>query len=185
MLNYIPFCTGKKPFLPLFTVFWGALLTFVIGCGEKLPPDLPKLYPTRVVIIQENKPLEGASVQLLPKDSNSRWAAAGKTDASGRVDFFTEGRYRGVPEGDYQVTVSKTFTEPSQFDKARPDDIDYATWERMAAQEKRDSYHLVDPQYDSRRTSTLELSVGPKQPKDRQIDVGKAFNELIPSSRSS
>jgi len=169
----------------LFSAFFlGTLLALSLGCGEKLPADLPKLYPTRLVIIQDDKPLEGASVHLLPKDTNSRWAAAGKTDSSGRVEFFTEGRYRGVPEGDYQVTVSKTFTEPSQFDKARPDDIDYATWERMAAQEKRDSYHLVDPVYDSRKTSPLELTVGPKQPKDRQIDVGKAFNQLIPSNRS-
>ena len=152
---------------------------FLVGCGEQLPPDLPKLYPTRLIIIQDDKPLEGASVNLLPKNPDSRWAAAGRTDSSGRVEFFTEGRYRGVPEGDYQVTVSKTFTEPSQYDKARPDDIDYATWERLAAQEKRDSYHLVDPVYDSRKSSPLELTVGAKQPKDRQIDVGQAFHELI------
>lgn len=170
---------GKLSLLLFFTVLGGTLLPWVVGCGEKLPPDLPKLYPTRVLVIQAGKPLEGASVHLLPKDTNSRWAAAGKTDSSGKVEFYTEGRYRGVPEGAYQLTVSKTFTEPSEYDRARPDDIDYATWERMAAQEKRDSYHLVNPVYDSRKTSPLELTVGPKQPTDRQIDVGEAFNELI------
>ena len=170
----------------LFIVaLFGTLLLFVVGCGETLPPDMPKLYPTKVVIIQDGQPLEGANVQLLPKDPDSRWAAAGRTDSSGAVDFFTEGRYRGVPEGDYQVTVSKVYTEPSKYlGQKRPDDIDYPTWNRMMSEEKLNSYHLIDPVYDSRKTSTLELTVGPKQPKDRQIDVGNAVNELIPSSRS-
>ena len=160
-----------------------AVLSLSIGCSEKLPPDLPKLYPTSLIVIQDGKPLEGATVQLLPRDTNSRWAAAGRTDASGKVEFFTEGRYRGVPEGDYQVTVSKVFTEPSQYGAIRPEDPEAAAaWDKGVAGEagKLKSYHLVDPVYGSRRTSPLELNVSPKQPKGREIDVGKAFNQLIP-----
>ena len=163
--------------------FFGALLFLSIGCSEKLPPDLPKLYPTSLTVIQDGKPLEGATVQLLPKDSNSRWAASGRTNASGKVEFFTEGRYRGVPEGDYQVTVSKVFTEPSQYGAIRPDDAEAAAaWDKGVASEygKLKSYHLVDPVYDSRKTSSLELNVGSKQqPKDQKIDVGPAFKQLI------
>jgi len=180
MLNYTRLFTEKRLFVALVC---GALLPFVTGCGVKLPTDLPKLYPTTLIIIQDDKPLEDAAVQLLPKDPQSRWAAAGRTDSSGKVEFFTEGRYRGVPEGDYQVTVSKIYTEPGRyFGQTRPDDIDKMTWDALVASEKDKikSYYLVDPVYDSKRTSSLELSVGPKQPKDRQIDVGKAFRKLVP-----
>ncbi|MCL2348127.1 MAG: carboxypeptidase-like regulatory domain-containing protein [Planctomycetaceae bacterium] len=166
----------------LLALFLGALLFLSFGCSEKLPPDLPKLYPTSVIVIQDGKPLEGATVQLLPKDSKSRWAAGGKTDTSGKVEFFTEGHYRGVPEGDYKVTVSKIFTEPSQYGSIRPDGAEAAAaWDKGVASEygKLKSYLLVDPVYDSRKTSPLELNVGPKQPKERQIDIGKAFNQLI------
>ena len=175
---------SAKPLLPVF--FIASLLQLVIGCrGEKLPPDLPKLYPTSLVFVQESVPLEGANVILLPKDQNSRWSAAGVTDSSGKVEFFTEGRYRGVPEGEYQLIVSKVFTEPSQYlGKERPADVDRQTWDGLIAGERLNSYHLVDTTYGARRTSPLELSVGPKQPKDRQIDVGKAIKEPIQTDRS-
>ena len=186
MSNSLRSLAGHGSAKPLLPVFFIASFLFV-GCGgEKLPPDLPKLYPTKVVVIQDGKPLEGANVVLLPKDPDNRWGAAGQTDSSGVVEFYTEGRYRGVPEGEYQLTVSKVYTEPGQYiGQTRPDEIDRQTWDRLIAEEGRklNSYRLVDPIYDSRKTSPLELSVGPKQPKDQKIDVGKAFNELIPFNR--
>ena len=171
MLNYLP--------LP---AFFGTLLLFVAGCGEKLPPDLPKLYPTVVSVIQGGEPLEGANVNLLPKDPNSRWAASGVSNSAGKVDFFTEGKYRGAPEGEYQVTVSKVFAEPSKYDgQEKPSDLDYPTWHKMLQEEnaKRAGYRLVDPKYGDRRTSPLELTVGPQQPKDQQIDVGAVYKEEL------
>ena len=185
MLTYIQFITKTFPVKRLFPVAFIASLLLIVGCGERLPPDLPRLYPTAVIIVQEDKALEGATVVLHPKDPDSRWGATGLTDASGRVDFFTEGRYRGVPEGEYQLTVSKVFTEPSQYlGQERPAGMDDHTWDSLIAGERLNSYNLVDTTYGSRRTSPLELSVGPGQPRDRQFDVGPAINEYIRTERS-
>ena len=164
-----------------FTICFIALFFLLIsGCAPRLPSDLPKLHPVRLVITQDGTLLEGATVQLLPQDPESRWSAMGKTDSDGKVDFYTEGRYPGVPEGNYKVVVFKVFTEPSKYvGKERPADIDYGTWDKMIANERRVSYHQVNPLYDSRQTTPLELTVGPKQEKDRMIDVGKAINERI------
>jgi hypothetical protein len=176
MLYYVQL-TGKLPAVLCFA----ALIPFIIGCGgEKRPSDLPTTYPTVLTVIQDGKPLEGASVNLLPKDTNSRWAASGITDSAGRVDFFTEGKYRGVPEGEYQVTVSKTTTEPSKYEgQEKPADVDPITWSKTLAAEVRIGYRLVDPQYNSRNTTPLTLTVDPKQDENRQIDVGGAYKEQL------
>ncbi len=177
---YIYFDTAmkmKNHFAILFSIVF---FLYISGCGTNLPSDLPKLYPVSLVITQDGSVLEGATVQLLPQDSASRWSAMGKTDSTGKVDFYTEGRYLGVPEGNYKVVVFKVFTEPSKYvGKERPADIDYGTWDKMIANERRVSYHQVNPLYDSRQTTPLELMVGPKQEKDRSIDVGQAINERI------
>ncbi|MBR5757707.1 MAG: hypothetical protein IKX88_03815, partial [Thermoguttaceae bacterium] len=59
-------------------------LAALCGCGEKTPPDMPKLFPTSITITQEGTPVEGASVQLLKKDDlYYKWLAGGVTDATG------------------------------------------------------------------------------------------------------
>ena len=169
-------------YIRLFFAFCCAPLLFV-GCGgEKLPPDMPRLFPTTVTIVQEGIPLEGATVVLHPKDPNSRWSAAGLTDASGKVEFFTHGRYRGVPEGEYQLTVCKIYSEQSQYQEP-PAGMDERTFNNLRAAENLGVYRLVDPIYDNPTTSPLEISVGRNQPQDRQFDVGKAIKEFLPIDR--
>jgi hypothetical protein len=58
-----------------------------IECPKKQKPwygrpvDLPKLYPIRISITQEDKPLEGAIVTLMAKDQSKYGAASGITRA--------------------------------------------------------------------------------------------------------
>lgn len=75
-------------------------LLFVTGCGERLPPGMPKLYKTIITITQDGKPLEGAQVIAVSEDfANAPWTSGGITDATGIVELKTEGRYSGIPIG--------------------------------------------------------------------------------------
>jgi hypothetical protein len=160
-------------FLPI------ALIT-LSGCGEKLPPDLPKLYPTILTVTQESQPLDNATVQLIPKD-NGKWSATGMTDVAGKVEFYTHGKYKGVPEGTYRVVVQKTLTEESKYSGQvqPPEGVGYEKWQQMLAADKPKSYNLVDLKYGSRDNSPLEITVGSSRDKDQQVDVGKAIRDEI------
>jgi hypothetical protein len=146
------------------------------GCGEPQPADLPKLYPAVLTVIQDGKPLADATVQLVPQ-TDSKWSAVGVTDSYGKVEFFTQGKYKGVPEGTYIVLVSKLFTEPSQYaGKPQPADIAYDKWQEMLGSEKLKSFHLVDTKFNDKSTSPLEWTTGQK---NNIVDVGKSIREEI------
>jgi len=44
-------------------------------------------------------------------DATLNWAIGGVTDATGVAKMFTHGKFAGVPEGNYNVTVSKIIEE--------------------------------------------------------------------------
>ncbi|MDR1483708.1 MAG: hypothetical protein LBT09_02675 [Planctomycetaceae bacterium] len=157
-----------------------ALIAFS-GCGEKLPPDLPKLHSTILTVVQEGKPLDDASVQLIPKGFDSKWSANGVTDKSGKVEFYTHGKYKGVAEGTYRVVVQKTFTEEPKYagQVHPPEGVSYEKWQQMLASDKPQSYNLVDLKFGSRDSSPLEIVVDPDSKKERSIDVGKSIREEI------
>ena len=91
--------------LPLVLVFAVSL-----GCGSKLPPGMPKLYPvTATVTFEDGKPVGGASVIFLLTDPvlSRTWLHAGTTDSAGKVKLMTDGEYTGIPAGKYSVTIEK------------------------------------------------------------------------------
>jgi len=156
------------------------LLIFVMGCVRNVPADLPKLYPLTVTVIQDDKPLDEATVQLISKDEGSRWSACGVTDSSGNVTFFTQGKYQGVPAGMYLAVVTKTFTEPSQYaGKQQPVDVDYQEWQRRLGAERLKSYNVIDYRYGAKETTPLEVIAGPDAPKQQQVNIGKSIREEI------
>jgi hypothetical protein len=163
------------------TFLFSAVTLFAFGCGEKLPPDLPKLHPTILIVLQEGKALDNATVQLIPKDTNSKWSATGITNASGKVEFYTHGKYEGVPEGTYRVVVQKTLTEEPKYagQSQPPQGVSYEQWQQMLATDKPQSYNVVDLTYGSRDSSPLEISVGSGNGKEQQVDVGKAVRDKI------
>ncbi|MDR2642956.1 MAG: carboxypeptidase-like regulatory domain-containing protein [Planctomycetaceae bacterium] len=146
------------------------------GCGKSRPADLPKLYPAVITVLQDGKPLADANVQMVPQ-TDSKWSAVGVTDANGKVEFFTQGKYKGVPEGTYTVLVSKVFTEPSQYaNKPQPANVDYGQWQEMLASEKLKSFNLVDTKFNDKSTSPLEWTTGQK---NGIVDVGQSIREEI------
>jgi hypothetical protein len=163
------------------TILFSAVTLFAFGCGEKLPPDLPKLHPTILTVVQEGKTLDNATVQLIPKDKNSKWSATGVTDASGKVEFYTHGKYKGVPKGTYRVVVQKTLTEEPKYagQSQPPEGVSYEKWQQMLASDKPKSYNVVDLNYGSRDSSPLEITVGSGSGKEQQVDVGKAIRDEI------
>ncbi|MCL2346667.1 MAG: hypothetical protein FWC50_00250, partial [Planctomycetaceae bacterium] len=71
------------------------VLLFFAGCNKQVLPDgMPKLYPVKMTVTQEGKPLTDAMILLTPVDS--QWPAQGTTDVSGVVQkFFTNSKYEG------------------------------------------------------------------------------------------
>jgi hypothetical protein len=82
------------------------ILVFIVGCGQKLPADMPKLCPTQIeVTTTDGSKLERASVGLHPMGASTE-ASGGTTNAKGIAEIFTRGQFSGVPAGKYKVTVT-------------------------------------------------------------------------------
>ncbi|MBQ7110330.1 MAG: hypothetical protein IJO06_03825 [Thermoguttaceae bacterium] len=151
-------------FKSIFVAFAFAVsLAFVAGCGgQKTPPDMPKLQPTTIVITQDGAPCEGASVQLVkPDDLNYKWLAGGVTDAQGRCEILTHGKYKGAPEGEFAVIVYKTIKGESETRKNVPEPTDpkeAMEWnEKVAAEET--ATDEIDQKYKKADTTDLRITV--------------------------
>jgi hypothetical protein len=155
-----------------------------IGCGEKLPSDMPQLYPLTLTVIQDGKPLDRAVVELICKDTQSKWGGTGLCDTSGKAEIYTQGKYKGVPAGTYSIIVTKHFTEPSKYEgQPIPDPtVDltaYENWMHALDSEDLTSYHLVELKYGSVDTTPFSIEVG-KGEKPPLLDVGNAVRLKIP-----
>jgi len=151
------------------------------GCnsGPALPPDLPKLSPCVITVTQDGAPLDGAMVSLLSMDGNQQWFPGGRTDASGKVELFTNGRYKGVPHGKYKIVITKTETDPSTLGPAPDKDASgYDAWLRQSAAEVLQSYSSVEKQYAKAETTPLEIDMAGGKV-DKTVDVGKKVRDKI------
>ena len=97
------------------------LLCFLLGNGcnkQKLPADLPRLYPCKITIKdKEGNPMPTVIVSVNPEDKGNRWGASGETNASGVAEIFTAGLYRGLSSGKYRVTLTRLeHTKTGRFD---------------------------------------------------------------------
>jgi len=125
-----------------------AVLIFA-GCGgQKFPSDMPPIYPQRIIVTQGGAPLAGIIVGLHPVEE-SKWNAAGLTDANGVADIFTHGMYRGAVEGKYKVTLFREQHE-SRVLRTTPDGIDIT---------ETTIYSLVELKYTQPGTTPLEIEV--------------------------
>ena len=163
-----------------------ASLLFAVGCGgQKTPPDMPKLQPTTIVITQEGAPCEGASVQLVkPDDLNYKWLAGGVTDAQGRCEILTHGKYKGAPEGEFAVVVYKTIRGESETRKNVPEPSDpkeAMEWnEKVAAEET--ATDEIDQKY--KKADTTDLRVTVKSGKNEEtFEVGPKVSIVVEAFR--
>ena len=146
-------------FLPL-------LFLTIIGCKEELPDGMPKLIKVSLTMMQEGKPLSGATVALVSEDAASRWTIGGTTDNNGVVVLKTHGNYTGVPEGKYKICVKKFIREGELQTMANP-----------GAPPPKD-YNLVESQYGHQNDTPLSIEIKSGS-KYEPIDVGKAVKEQL------
>ena len=144
-------------------LFLMAILPFV-GCAQDMtrPVDMPKLVSCTVTILSEGKPLPDAQVTFHSDDPTFKWAPGNVTDSAGKAQMVTYGRFFGVVEGEYAVTVSKL--ERETFDPANP-----------PRQVK--VYTLTDAEYTDPKTTPLNITVRGKT--NETFDVGALGNTLL------
>lgn len=138
------------------------LLLCALGCG-------PGFVPVTGRVTFDGKPLEGATVTLLPEDPAGT-PAFGLTDAAGRFEARS-GNDAGMRTGKYAVVVTKdepaavpVGTEPTggtkRIDELTPDEL--AEGMRYNARTPRRS--VVPLRYADRATSQLTAEIAPRQP---------------------
>lgn len=133
---------------------------YISGCSESAKPKgFPdKLYPCEITITAEAIPLEGARVELIYQNANQKnWASTGITDTKGIVEFYTYGKWKGVPSGSFKVVVVKQMSEGKEGNEI--------------------VYNLIDPQYSESITTPLLLEV--KNKTTATFDVGKIIKQKV------
>jgi hypothetical protein len=161
----------------IFALAVSVCLTLLPGCqfgGEVLPEGLPKLVPASIQLVQDDAPLAGATVSLIDTAGSQQWYPGGLSNDSGTIVLYTNGRYKGAPEGKYKVVVTKTETDPSKLGPA-PSETDpkYGEYMEKSANEKRDTYTLIDKKFGDAKTTTLEVEIKKGSSEVPKLDVGK------------
>lgn len=146
------------------------LIAFVTGCKDKSrPADLPPLTNCIVSVTQNDKPLEGAVVNLVgdKKGPNSKYQASGVTDAQGKANMKTYG-YEGVPEGQYKVCIWKDVTEGGK-------EVQNADGEKTI--QGAVEYRTVDLQYFSEDKTPLKIDITSGKMPETNFNVGKSIKK--------
>ncbi|MDR1925544.1 MAG: hypothetical protein LBQ66_14320 [Planctomycetaceae bacterium] len=145
-----------------------SVLFLSFGCSSSSrPADLPKLYPCKITITQDNSPLEGADVSLVPlEQSDGKWRSSAVTNESGIATMMTYG-FKGSPAGKFKVVVTKNTNEDPEYstdETGKKEIIGYAS-----------VYSTIEEQYTNPETTphSIEISETNKNT-SANFDVGKA-----------
>ena len=151
------------------------------GCPKRqnLPDGMPQPHPTVITVIQDGKPLEGASIALIPADASNSWNAGAVTDASGKASLKTLNKYEGVVPGKYRIVVTKRESDESKFTSPPDQATDpqgYAKFIQDSMREKLDSYDLIDPKFGKigNDTEVIDVVAGKNE---KTVDVGNAVRQ--------
>jgi hypothetical protein len=144
------------------------LLPVFSGCSrETFPPNLPKLYPATITVVQDGQPLNGASVVVINEDyASSPWAAGGVTNEQGQVRLRTEGKYSGAPAGKYKVTVTKIDVPEIEL----PEDSESLEYKKKAKEIQDNTFYLVEDKFTKLDTTPLRIEITPSA-KSFELDV--------------
>ena len=156
-------------------------LLFCFGCvGEQPPAGFPPLVPCSLLITQEGQPLADASVSLFPVESDNKWSSGGMSDVQGRVQLYTHSKFAGVPVGKYKVVIQKRVTEGESggapIGASAQEFADFM--QRRKANPPR-TYDVVNTDFASPESTTLEISVEKKGKNLFPFDVGKAVRKEV------
>jgi len=134
-------------FLPL--LLFCVTVFFVGGCGDSPSKrGIPPLVPCSLTFLfEDDAPVDGASIRLLPDDPDSKWAMSGFTASDGTAEISTDGDFPGVPKGTYKVTCTKSEQIPTGKKSEEGEEVF-------------DSKLLVAKEYSRPNTTPLTLTVG-------------------------
>ena len=142
------------------------------GCSKDdgRPADMPKLYPVSISIIQDGKPLDGATVTLVAKTpAVAQYGRSAGTTVAGTVSLRTYG-YNGVPAGEHAVLVEKRVTEGGQ---------EIIEDERVVGTRGGRIYQLVDTKFTTEASTPLSITVQEKGKTSETFDVGAAVRVFL------
>ena len=140
-------------------VFGFILLTSVAGCGRG---NRPTTTPVTLTITYQGKPVDGATVTLVP-ESSSVPVATGVTDNSGVVKPRTFPDVSGVLPGSYTVTVRKTEAQGTVPEGQSLDDLPPGQGPTFR--------ELLPTKYGSPSTSGLKLTVPERGTLSEKFDL--------------
>ena len=103
----------KLPSRFCISLVFGAVLLTIFGCGEPLPPGMPRLNPCTISVKMNGQPVENAKITL--SSESVKYACTGFTNASGTTKIMTDGKYKGAPAGSYKVLVTKIEVEEREY----------------------------------------------------------------------
>ena len=156
------------------------VLCLLSGCKQKpRPVGFPDLFPCTIKVTQNDQPLEGASVRLLPESGSFEWIISGTTDASGMAKIFTHADFAGAPAGTFKVIISKNEMEPSKL--VQPEDKmsdEWKEWFGKWQEEKLATFRYVKPEYDNVNTTPHSITIA-KGKNTATFDVGEAIKEEV------
>lgn len=101
----------NSKFITLFLFY--VLFVVLPGCGEKLPPGMPRLNPCTITVKMDGHPVENAKIIL--SSETVKYGCTGFTNASGSTKMLTDGKYNGIPAGKYKVLVSRIDVEQREY----------------------------------------------------------------------
>lgn len=133
------------------------------GCSRE---SFPETYPVTGVVTYQGKPVDGATVNLVPMSANGR-SAAGITDPEGKFSvtsyFSPEHSPSGALPGDYAVTISKLLV--LEIPKGM------TAWEEQAWSTKNPAKFLLPKSYINPETSGFKATVGNGPPEPLKLDL--------------
>lgn len=162
----------KRYLFPAFLLL--ALLSFSGCSNEQKPADLPTLHPVELTVIQDGKPLEGATVLLMPTGTSTRFSSSAVTDKSGVAAIKTDAKYPGAPEGKYKVCISKVVApSAAHVDNS----LSYEEQQSKIAESAKQTKSVVDSKFLKFGTTTFSIDVTSTGVKET-LDVGAAVDDL-------
>jgi hypothetical protein len=160
---------------PIIIVLLSISTVFLSNCkNPSVHEGLPALYPCKITIIQDRKPLEGATVSFRSEEGNIHWIISGLTNANGVAEMQTHMRYNGVPAGHYKVTVSKNIPESLNTDVSQ-----MGKNTDISASPIPITFRYINAKFDSFKTTPLEINVSKTEGDAETFDVGNPVKEKI------
>ena len=144
---------------------------FFFGCTPPLPDGMPPLHQVTLSFVQDGKPMQDASVRLIPQDTSNMWSSGGSVDASGKCVLYTHWEYPGVPVGKYKICVTR------QVREGETQSMDDMMSGKSTGSQK--IFSLVESKYTLPNLTPLEIEVKEGNNSFEPFDLGKAVRESV------